>query len=256
MLIRALSLAWALALLHSSPATAQTVEQDDARARTHFEAGRSYYEVGNCERAVEEFRQALALSNRPALHMNVAICEERLGMWDEAAESLTLFRDALPPEDEQRARIEQRIANLRERAARAQEEARMAREAEAAQRAQTDVPRPEARRVYDEGLLVPAVALFAGGAAVLVVTAVTGGLAISERDHIAAGCGASQSCSPAELQALRDFALSADVTLGVGLGLVVIGGILLWADPPHEDEVEVAPVVSQNEIGVRIHVAL
>ena len=70
------------------------------------------------------------------------------------------------------------------------------------------------------------VTLGAGG---LALAAMGGfdGLAVSEHDALAAGCGASRTCQPADLEMADTFALVADVNFGIGGVLAATGIVLL-----------------------------
>ncbi|MEZ4253043.1 MAG: hypothetical protein R3B99_32955 [Polyangiales bacterium] len=92
-------------------------EDDDRRARVHFESGRQYFDEGEYERAVEEFTRAYELSGRPALLMNVASGLERLGRYAEAADRMQAYHDQAEDTVPTREVLARRIANLRERAA-------------------------------------------------------------------------------------------------------------------------------------------
>jgi tetratricopeptide (TPR) repeat protein len=91
-------------------ARAQT---DDERARTHFEAGRSYYEQAQYADAVREFRESFDLSGRPELLLNISQAEERSLHYAEAITAAQRYLE-LVPNAEDRKTIEDRIASLQE----------------------------------------------------------------------------------------------------------------------------------------------
>jgi len=69
---------------------------DDERAAMHFQAAQSYFDDENFEQALVEFRAARELSARPELIYNVGLTLERLGRWDEAAETHRQFLEEAP----------------------------------------------------------------------------------------------------------------------------------------------------------------
>ncbi|MBZ0120522.1 MAG: tetratricopeptide repeat protein, partial [Sandaracinaceae bacterium] len=109
-------LAVALATIVSlCPLTALGQDSDNERARVHFSSGRSYFDEGNYERALEEFQQAYALSPLPLMLFNIGTTQERLGMLREAADTFERFLREVPDADN-RDVLTRRIANLRSRA--------------------------------------------------------------------------------------------------------------------------------------------
>ena len=85
---------------------------DEAEARSHFDAGYSYFQEARYDDALTEFTRAYELSPRPALLFNMSQCYERLGRLDEAIRYLEQFIHADPAD---RAFQERRLANLRVR---------------------------------------------------------------------------------------------------------------------------------------------
>lgn len=228
-----LAVAALAALTLAAPSALAQESAEDERARLHFEAGRSYYEEGNYEEALDEFRRAYTLSNRPVLLMNIAHCQERLGQWAEAAESLEQFIATMPPNAEERPTLQRRIENLRARAAQ-----HGTTEPDA-----TSTPAPTTSATgASDGLLVPSLVAFGVGGAGLIAWGILGGLALGEESTIAAGCGATRSCTPAEVQAMDDLALGSDISLGIGLAGILAGVILIVVDPPRGATTEAASI--------------
>lgn len=220
--------------LFAPAALAQDASSDDERARLHFEAGRSYYEEGNYEGALAEFQRSYALSSRVVLLLSIANCQERLGLWAEAADSLDPFVASLP-EGEERVTLHRRVENLRvraaERASAAQaDDANDANDATTSDATATTSSTPDT--AGSDGLLVPSLVAFGVGAAGLIAWGTLGGLALAEESSVADGCGATRSCTPEQVQAMDDLALGADIAMAVGLVGVATGAILLLADPP------------------------
>jgi hypothetical protein len=228
----------AAVLVVTASASAQE-SSDDQRARLHFEAGRSYFEEGDYEQALDEFSRAYALSHRAVLLVNIANCQERLGRWTEAADSLGTFRDSLPPEDDQRATLARRIENLRARALEHQEtttttttDAGAGTTAAPTGAETTTTTTTSSASGGSDGLLIPAVIALGVGGASLIAWGVLGGMALGEESAVASGCGATVSCTPAQVQTMDDLALGADIAMVVGLVGVATGVVLFLVDPP------------------------
>lgn len=205
-----------------SVSRAQTTE-DDERARTHFEAGRLYYEEGNYEAALPEFSRAYELSQRPEMLANIANAQERLGRYSDAADSLGEFLATLPSDHAQRVLLERRIANLRERAAATAEVP----DAPQAPASSDESPRTVVTHMSDNDLMIPGLVSIGFGALGLAGFGVLGGMALAEESAVRSGCGAARACSPAEVTAMDDLAVAADVSLTIGLLAVATGTLLI-----------------------------
>jgi tetratricopeptide (TPR) repeat protein len=217
---------------------AQDAPEDEARARIHFEAGRSYFEEGAYEQAADEFQRAHALSGHAELLMNTASSLERLGRWAEAADLMERYL-ADADQVDNRPALERRIENLRRRAA-------------------GEVG------VTDEGggisgrTLGAAISFGVGGAG-LALFGVLGALALAEHASLEDGCGATTSCGDAEVSGLRALNLGADIGLGVA-ALGAIAGVLvllLVSDDNGSDDVAgVSPWFAPDGAGVTVRGAL
>lgn len=241
-----LSRAWMIAatvacLSVSAPTLAQTptptTSADDERARTHFTAGRSYFEEGNYEQALSEFQHAYELSHRAPLLVNVANCQERLGQWREAAGTLEQYLGTPDASDEERGTMTRRIEALRQRADQhdAEEAARLqAAQGDGSTGTGTTPPPPSSGgEPASDGLLVPAIIAFGVGGAAAIAWGVLGGLALSDQSAIQAGCGATRSCTPAQVSEMNSFAVGADVSMTIALVGVAAGAVMLIVSPPH-----------------------
>ncbi|MFO0684562.1 MAG: hypothetical protein U0234_21080 [Sandaracinus sp.] len=206
----------------SSPSAA------DERGQLHFQAGNDSYHRGDYESALREFRIALELSGRAELHFNLASCLERLDREQEAADELEAYL-AAAPEAPNRDALAERVTRLRARAA--------AHEATPPSDPPLAPMEQEGAGSSSEGAVSPTSAeapaaqphpvgwvVLGTGAASLIAFAVLGGLALAEDDALARECGLA--CSPARVSTLETLDLGADVTLGVGLGLVTLGVVL------------------------------
>lgn len=227
-MVRALGLAVAalcVAGALGSPAKVQAQE----RARLHFEAGASYYEAGDYEDALREFRRSYELSHEPKLFYNFSLCNQQLGRYEQAAEDLERYLGEVT-DIENRANLERRLLNLRERVSTGEGERG------------TDEDEPleedDAGDEESEGLAISPVAIagFAAGGAGAVMLGVFGGLALAEKGDLDSDpCADTRTC---DASGLRTKAVLADV----GLGLMVVGAALgvvflfVGGDDGDEDE--------------------
>jgi len=230
---------WAVALSLLLGSATSADAQDD-RARLHFQAGASYYEAGDYEDALREFQRSQALSQRSELFYNFSLCYQQLGDLENAAAYLRRFLDEVESIDN-REQLERRYTNLQERIA-----------AQAAERANpepepTEVPAQDPVDGTDSGeddasagtatgpvapsgrRSVPVGAVIGYAAAgVGVVLAVTfGPLALRERNSVADGCGATRSCSRADVAQMDGFALATDIGLVMAVAGATVGTVLL-----------------------------
>lgn len=92
-------------------------QPQDRLARTHYQAGSSYYEQGRWTDALQEFEVAYRLSSdarKPALLYNIGLTQERLGRLAEAIESFRRYLDGTPNARD-RETLEERIRTLQAR---------------------------------------------------------------------------------------------------------------------------------------------
>lgn len=94
---------------------ATTLEEKTDQARAHLKAGIAYYDEGRYEDAAREMKVAYELRPLADLQYNLAQCYERLGQLDEAASAYETYLKGNPAVPD-RKQVEQRVANLRERA--------------------------------------------------------------------------------------------------------------------------------------------
>lgn len=247
--MRIASTALFVALLSWIPAQAFG-QEEDATARSHFQAGRSHYDRGAYEEAQREFEAAYELSQRPALLYNLYLVAERLGDLDTAIAHLERYLTEGEPGDE-RAQLEPRLQNMR---------ARRDRERSGSPEAREDVQ--PAAAPQEEGDIVPAVIAFGVAGATLVSFAVTGGLALAENDALASGCGASGSCSDEEISTLAALNTVADVSwvtaaIAAAAGAVLLVTLGLPSESTDDDGAAVssiAPWVTPDGGGVALQV--
>lgn len=240
-------------------ASAQAQSDDDARARTHFEAGRSYFEEGAYDRAREEFQRAYDLSRRPPLLLNVATADERLGRYAEAAANIRRYLEAVP-DDPNRTTLERRIQNLerldaeRRRAGGGESGERADRPDDAEDGANSSAPAPASSgRGMDDGLLAGTIAGYGVAGAGAVLMAIFGAMALAEDSALASGCGAVPACTPDDVADANTFALVSDIGLGVALAGAVAGTVLLVlgaTSGPSDEQAAITPWVAPDAGGV------
>ncbi len=238
---------------------AADLNEADERARTHFESGRLHYEEGAYDLALSEFTRAWELSHRPALLMNLATVNERLGNYEEAAANLRGYIDATPDLPE-RARLERRIENLR-RLLRQREEADasdgedeggapsspVSPVGDGSGSTATDAAGP------DEALLFGGLGVLGVGVVGVVMMGTFGGLALSADGDLRDGCGATATCTDADVADANTFALVSDVSLGLAVAGLGVGAVLVLlglTSGGAQDEVSVTPVGGPGHAGL------
>lgn len=234
-------LSFAIALSTAAPALAQPGPSEDSPARVHHDAGARFYELGEYERAIEEWTRAYELSQLPLILYNLYSVHERAGNLAEAADYLERFL-ASGAEVESRSSLESRLVSLRERIAREREA-----EAEPAAEAATDdrAPPPPADD-GPSGLMVGGVVALGVAAAAAITVAIFGGLAAGEYGRLEDVCGGG--CADAATGDLVTYNTVADVSLGVALVTAATGLVLLVVDATSGSET----TVSVGPGGVRL----
>lgn len=268
--------------LHAMLHVSQLAAQDDQRARLHYESGASYYEAGEYEDALREFHRAYELSQRPQLFYNLSLCYQNLGDLEQAASFLERYLGEVET-IENRANLEIRLRNLRERVERerAAQGANGEPERDATAQPATSQPTethvepttaaPAAEAVVEtesaasttapssagDSLNVGAVAGFSVAAVGLVMGGVFGGLTLAEDSRLAGTpCGVAGSCGDAEVSDLRTFALVADVGFGVALAGAAVGALFLIIGPGDSGDerasLRAAPIASRSVLGLSL----
>jgi tetratricopeptide (TPR) repeat protein len=85
---------------------------DAAKARAHFDRGRTFFEVDEYRKAIAEFKAAHIEKPDAAFLYNIGECYRRLGELPEALQFYRRFLATAPPDDKTRPIVEQRIADL------------------------------------------------------------------------------------------------------------------------------------------------
>jgi tetratricopeptide (TPR) repeat protein len=92
---------------------------DAAQARAHFEKGRTFFQVDEYRKAIDEFKAAHVERPDPAFLYNIAECYRHLGETKDALTYYRRFLNAAAPGDRTRPTVEKRIAELQAQAAKA-----------------------------------------------------------------------------------------------------------------------------------------
>jgi tetratricopeptide (TPR) repeat protein len=89
-------------------------ESDDAigRARTHFEAGRALYNLGNYTEAQREFAAGYQLAPRPQFLINLGHCYRKLDNLPRAREMYQRYLAETRADDPLRTQAEQVLAEV------------------------------------------------------------------------------------------------------------------------------------------------
>jgi tetratricopeptide (TPR) repeat protein len=183
----------------------------DDEARGLFAAGRAAFADGRYEDARSYFQRSYELSRRPQLLYNLGQVEDRL-RHDEAA--LASFEQYLAevPDAENRVEVQARIDALRAAITRAREPAD---ETEAsADRASEAAPPEHGPTIPVAAIVLSALAIGAGGAAIGTWVAANDAYGAADRD-----CGAS-GCSEGRLS---EIATLVDATNGLWVSALVLG---------------------------------
>ncbi|HEY2743452.1 MAG TPA: tetratricopeptide repeat protein [Polyangia bacterium] len=104
-----------VASLAVSEARAQPLPQNDdpvTRARTHFEAGRALYQLGNYNEALREFAAGYQLAPRPQFLLNLGQCYRKLDDLTNARSMYQRYLHDAPASDAERPQAEQILAEI------------------------------------------------------------------------------------------------------------------------------------------------
>ncbi|HEX8953349.1 MAG TPA: tetratricopeptide repeat protein, partial [Polyangia bacterium] len=109
---RARHIGLGLAVLVCAAAAHAQPADDVARARTHFEAGRALYQLGNYNEALREFAAGYQLAPRPQFLLNLGQCYRKL---DDLANARAMYQRYLhdaPASDPERPQAQQIRAEI------------------------------------------------------------------------------------------------------------------------------------------------
>lgn len=94
--------------------TATASESDDvARAKTHFQAGKTHYELGRYSEAIREFAAGYALSPRPEFLINLGQAYRASGDRASAVEMYERYLEKAPGTAKAREQVQQIVDTLR-----------------------------------------------------------------------------------------------------------------------------------------------
>lgn len=82
------------------------------RARSHFEAARALYSLGNYETALQEFVAGYQLAPRPGFLANIGHCHRRLGHLTQAKEAYREFLHQMPSDAPEVPSVRSALAEL------------------------------------------------------------------------------------------------------------------------------------------------
>lgn len=233
---------------------ARTMSAIDAEAREHFQLGRTFYEQGRFQQAAEEFEIAFRMSARPQLLYNIYVARRDAGNQPMAIDALRgyLAQVADAPD---RVTLEARLSSLEAQVKRQQEQeaARTESDRKAAEAEAKVAARPKTRTERVRATL-PIVLMGTGGA-ILLGSAVTGGLALSKANKLDDKCDGS-ACPQSEksnVDATKTLAIATDVLWGVGAAAAVTGLVLfLTGVLDSEREVPIAFGVTPHSISTQL----
>jgi tetratricopeptide (TPR) repeat protein len=211
-----LLLATALASLGSA------ARADTATAQQHFAKGRTAFDLGNYDEAVQEYASAYRLKDDPALLYDIAQAHRLAQHYDEALRFYKIYL-VREPNARNRAEVEARIAELQPLAGKGAGSARAVTPAATASPtdvavASTPPPSPPSQR----GLRIAGVTVAAIGAGALVGGAVAAALARAASDNLSA---AGRYDPEIDQAGARDQAVAAAL-LAVGGAALVTGAVL------------------------------
>ncbi|HEY3237283.1 MAG TPA: tetratricopeptide repeat protein, partial [Polyangiaceae bacterium] len=198
-------------LTYVRPVRAEPTSSDQERARRHYDAARSYYDVGKYEDAAREFRSAYELSGRPHLLKNVATALERAGSFAESAQALEEYL-RLQPDAEDRRSVEIHIKQLQERAKKQESSAEAQTQGGTSQKANKPPAEPvnppaaqgaaSAEPDKHEKSQLPAWLLIGAGGALGAGALVTGLMSHSKFQDLESKC--TNNVCPSDLRSERD----------------------------------------------------
>lgn len=113
-MLRRLPCALACALLAATLSAGAAAQSDPQalEARKTFEAGMSAMSAGELPRARELFRSSLKIVAKANTVFNLALCEEKMGLYATAAKHYDEALGLLPPNDDRRPAFNQQIAAI------------------------------------------------------------------------------------------------------------------------------------------------
>jgi HAMP domain-containing protein len=227
-------------MLAGGSAGAQSSDED---ARRHFEAGVSYFNTSEYEDALREFQRAYQLSDatkRPAILRNIAAVYERMGNLEKTVETLEQFLQQ-DPQTPDRATVELRINNLKEKIAQKEKPDEVVpppppAATTTAPPATTSAPPPPPPPA--EPNYMPAYVSWGVGGTAALGAVITGVLAKKKYDDKESGCGNTPTgCTDDEVSGVKTMAWVSTALTGVAVVGAGVGTVLyLTAEPPNREQ--------------------
>jgi tetratricopeptide (TPR) repeat protein len=199
-------------------------DDGDEEARQHFQLGRTFYDSGRFQQAVEEFEAAYKLSGRPQLLYNVYVAQRDVGELQKAVDALRAYLEQVPDAPD-RVNLKARLTSLEAQAKRQSEQEALARQLAAP----PEAPAVPQTRTETEHSIVPWIVTGAGGA-LLLGSVITGVLAKGKADDLDKICGGT-SCPSSEqsnVDSTKTLAVTTDVLWSVGAAAAITGVVLWW----------------------------
>jgi tetratricopeptide (TPR) repeat protein len=109
--IRRLGVAALLIVLLGGAARGQSVG-DVERARVHFDAGRSFFNLGRYADAAAQFQAGYELVPKPRFLLNLGHCFLKMAMHARAREAYERFLALVPPDDSDREEVRERLTEI------------------------------------------------------------------------------------------------------------------------------------------------
>lgn len=246
----------ATATASSALADDDELSEDQRRSRDLYDLGDSHYAAGRYEDAATAFEDGFDLFPHPNFLFNLGNTYERMGDYEKAADFLRRYLESPEAED---------VVSIRERIRRLEAAAAARSKAEKAQPLEddpVDVPDPGAGRQADEFGPRPKTYLYwFGGAGLAFAGAATFGLLASSAASSAEDqCGEAGVCdrgAETDIDSEKQWALAADIGLGVGVVAAGVGLYYLLRAPPRisrdDDEsasLELGPMIGPGAVGL------
>ena len=211
---------WATTSVAWGQASLQTTDPGP-EARQRVQLGSVLYEQGSYADAAQEFERAYEISGHGALLYNVFVCYREAGDHRAALDALDRYLATDDPTPEERATLTQERVPLAEAAAvQPADPAPDPNPPSSADSTPEPAPPPSSPDVVAPALILSV------AAALLVSSAITGGLTIATNDGLPPECRVDCSDSLAELGTGRDLAVATDVLWISGAALATAG--LIW----------------------------
>ena len=244
---------------------------DRELARQRYLTGTMLFQRSRYADALVELERGNQADPRPEFDYNIGLCLEKLGRAAEAADAFERFLAARPHDSEAEA-LRADIVRLRQSAA-----PPIAATAPSPPSPSPPSPSPPSPHA-DTGATQPygaptslaqafapipqrpfvrttrgkaTIALAVAGGALLVTSAITGGVALADRGAYRAGCAAGQ-CDDASYDGGRRVAVATDVLLGIGAAAAVTAVIVGVARSHSRRSFAVAPSVTTHAGGLAL----